>query len=231
MAIPFLFQSVNLILIPPLFFIMSFGDYKQYSTAQLKRIFKIQIQIDQDLFPAFQPTGQTYDRLQRIVEKMESRLTLSSADNEATRSSLLVSHILWEASDTYDLGIFFEPLVEVQTELTPDLPHALNGKYDCALSLDNLDFAPPIVSVVEVKKSNLSEGLGQCLAEMYATLKQFQQDRIYGIITDGEVWSFLKLQGHLLDAHKSRFHISNVADIIDRIGYIAQCYKQDGNPA
>jgi hypothetical protein len=206
---------------------MSFGDYRQYSAAQLKAIFKIGMEIDQDLFPGFQADGQSYPQLQRAVEKMESRINFSAADNEATRGSLLVSHILWEASDVYDLGIFFEPPVELKPEATSNLPHPLNGKYDCALSLDCLDFVAPIVAVVEVKKSSLSEGLGQCMAEMYATLHKFSQDKVYGIITDGEVWSFLRLQGQILAAHKSRCHISNVADIIDRIGYIAQLFKSD----
>ncbi|MEM9217706.1 MAG: hypothetical protein AAGD25_25610 [Cyanobacteria bacterium P01_F01_bin.150] len=204
---------------------MSFGDYKKYSTAQIRTIFDLKIEIDQDLFPNFMESDRTYERLQAAVEKMESRINFSTADNEATRSNLLVSHILWEASDTYNLGIFFEPSVDIKPDSTPNLPHALNGSYDCALSLDQLDFSTPIISVVEVKKSSLSDGLGQCVAEMYATLKQFNQDKVYGIITDGEVWSFLLLQTQCLMAHKSRYHIRNVADIIDRIGYIAQQFK------
>ena len=76
-----------------------------------------------------------------------------------------------------------------------------------------------------IKKSSLSAGLGQCVAEMYATLKQFEQDKVYGIITDGEVWSFLRLQEQILSAHKSRYHINHIADIIDRIGYIAEQFK------
>ncbi|MEM8638315.1 MAG: hypothetical protein AAGG51_05860 [Cyanobacteria bacterium P01_G01_bin.54] len=204
---------------------MSFGDYRQYSITQLKALFKIQVSIDQDLFPTYQPSDHTYDRLQVTVEKMESRINFSTADNEATRSNLLVSHILWEASDIYDLGIFFEPAVDIKPEATPGLPHPLNGKYDCALSLNNLDFAAPIISVVEVKKSSLSAGLGQCVAEMYATLQQFGQDQVYGIITDGEVWSFLRLHNQVFSAHKSRCHISNVGDIVDRIGYISKQFK------
>ncbi|MEM9541031.1 MAG: hypothetical protein AAGA60_16205 [Cyanobacteria bacterium P01_E01_bin.42] len=210
---------------------MSFGDYKQYSTTQLKAIFQIDIEIDRDLFADFQPTNCSYSRLQTTVEKMESRINFSSADNEATRNSLLVSHILWEACDTYNLGIFFEPPVEAKLGGNSDLPHILNGKYDCAIALNNLDFTAPIIAVVEVKKSSLSAGLGQCVAEMYATLKQFEQDRVYGIITDGEVWSFLLLQARILSAHKSRYHINNVADIIDRIGYIAEQFKQEDSKA
>ena len=205
---------------------MSFGDYRKYSAAELKAIFNITLLKDANLFNNFQPTDQSYPDLQVAVKKMKSRISLSKSDNEATRGSLLVSHILWEASDTYNLGIFFEPPVDINPEETPGLPHPLNGKYDCALSLDEIDFISPIISVVEVKKSSLSDGLGQCVAEMYATLKKFQQDQVYGIITDGEVWSFLLLENLTLSVNENNYYISKVADIVDRIGYIAEKFNK-----
>jgi hypothetical protein len=204
---------------------MSFSEYRNYSAAELKEIFKVKILKNEELFSTFKPTDDSYSTLQETVRKMKTRINLSKSDNEATRGSLLVSHILWAASDVYDLGIFFEPQVDIAQEETPDLPHQLNGKYDCALSLDDIDFISPIISVVEVKKSNLSDGLGQCLAEMYATLKKFKQDKVHGIITDGEVWEFLLLENAILRVHKNNYHISNVSEIVKRVGYIAENYK------
>ena len=205
---------------------MSFSEYRNYSLAELKSIFKVKIQKNENLFSTFKPSNKQYSTLQSAVKKMTSRLNLSKSDNEATRGSLLVSHILWEASDVYNLGIFFEPLVEISLDEMPKLPHQLNGKYDCALSLDDIDFISPIISVVEVKKSNLSDGLGQCLAEMYATLKKFKQDKVYGIITDGEVWKFFLLKEAILFVNENNYYISNVPDIVDRIGYIAEIFKK-----
>jgi len=142
--------------------------------------------------------------------------------NEATRSSLLVSHILWEAVSEYELGIFFEPAVEISQEETTHLPHRLNGKYDCAINLHKIDFVTPLIAVVEVKPTQIAAGLGQCLAEMYATLKKFEQNLVYGIITDGEVWKFLRLENATLMVNRKGCYISNVAEIIDRVGYLAR---------
>ena len=103
--------------------------------------------------------------------------------------------------------------------------HTLNGKYDCALGLDDIDFIAPIISVVEVKRSSLSDGLGQCIAEMYTTLKIFKQDQVYGIITDGEIWSFFLLRDLTLSVNNDNYYISNVSDIIDRIGYISERFQ------
>ncbi|WP_069471607.1 hypothetical protein [Candidatus Marithrix sp. Canyon 246] len=83
--------------------------------------------------------------------------------------------------------------------------------------------------MVEVKKSNLSDGLGQCIAEMYATLKQFKQDKVYGIITDGELWEFLLLKNSILSVDENNYHIIYVADIVDRIAYIADTFNQNND--
>jgi len=147
---------------------MSFGEYSDYKAFELEKIFKLDIKNDADLFSHFEPSGNEHTILQADVKKMSSRLRLSKFDNEATRGSLLVSHILWESGKIYNLGVFFEPPVSISPNDTPELPHQLNGKYDGALSLDEIDFASPIISIVEVKRSSLSDGLGQCIAEMYA---------------------------------------------------------------
>jgi hypothetical protein len=81
--------------------------------------------------------------------------------------------------------------------------------------------------VVEVKPNKLSDGLGQCIAKMYATRKKFEQEKVYGIITDGEVWEFLFLEGEQLLIHSGNCHISNVTEMIGNIGYIA---KEFGSP-
>jgi len=140
---------------------MAFSEYKNYTASELKDIFKIEIQRSEDLFTNFKLSDNDYAFLQENVKDMLSRIRLSMSDNEATRSNLLVSHILWQASKVYKLGIFFEPVLNMSQEETPDLPHQLNGKFDSALTLDEIDFVRPIISIVEVKKSNLSEGLGQ----------------------------------------------------------------------
>ena len=205
---------------------MAFSEYRNYSASELKDIFKIDIQRSEDLFTNFKLSDKNYDFLQEDVKDMLSRIRLSMSDNEATRSNLLVSHILWQASKVYKLGIFFEPVLNMSQEEAPDLPHQLNGKFDSALTLDEIDFVRPIISIVEVKKSSLSDGLGQCLAEMYATLKKFKQNSVYGIITDGAEWEFLLLENSVLSIHTNNYYINTVSDIVDRIGYIAERFNK-----
>ena len=114
--------------------------------------------------------------------------------------------------------------MNLQAEETPELPHQFNEAYDSAVSLDEIDFVAPIIAIVEVERSNLSEGLGQCLAEMYATLKAFAQKKVYGMIADGEVWEFLLLEDGILSIDAKNYYIRDVADIVDRVGYIADMF-------
>ncbi len=132
---------------------------QRYTAADLRKIFHVEMHNDTDLFSNFTPSGNEYPALQADVTKMAARFRLSKSDNEATRGSLLVSRILWASGERYHLGVFFEPLVNLHSEDTPKLPHQLNGAYDGAVSLDEIDFVSPIIAVVEVKRSNLSEGL------------------------------------------------------------------------
>ncbi|MEM7133217.1 MAG: hypothetical protein AAF702_43355 [Chloroflexota bacterium] len=207
---------------------MAFSDYRQYTASELRKMFQVEIKHKENLFDRLTPNGQEYAELQSAVINMSTRLRFSKYDNEATRGNLLVSRILWTAAEVYELGVFFEPPVALSKEAPINLPHPLNGAFDGALSLDEIDLVSPIISVVEVKRSSLSDGFGQCLAEMYTTLRVFQQDKIYGIVTDGEIWEFLLLENSIVSVDARNYYIQSVADIVDRIGYIASLFKETG---
>ena len=55
---------------------------------------------------------------------------------------------------------------------------------------------PPIFVAVEAKKDNFEEGWGQCAAEMVASqkLNGNPEQRIYGIVTNGDKWEFAMLE-------------------------------------
>ncbi|NES19095.1 MAG: hypothetical protein F6K41_09220 [Symploca sp. SIO3E6] len=204
---------------------MSYNEYKDYGKTQLEKFFKITINLS-NIFSVSKGKDdkKAYIEFQQRIDSLAARIRIAHT-NEATRLGLLVSPILIEASIAYNLGLFFEQPVDLPKEETPDLPHQLNGDWDGALTLEVLDFSPPIISVVEVKPNKLSDGLGQCIAEMYATRKKFEQPKVYGIITDGEAWEFLLLENKEVLIHSGNCHISNVAEIIENIGYIAKEFQ------
>ncbi len=68
---------------------MSFGDYRIYSSAELKRTFGLTVPTNATLFADFQVGKEPYSDLQTAIDKMTSRISLSKSDNEATRRNLL----------------------------------------------------------------------------------------------------------------------------------------------
>ena len=54
--------------------------------------------------------------------------------------------------------------------------------------------------ILEAKKDNIKAGFGQCIAEIIAAQKfnentQKPIDTIFGMVTTGNSWTFLKLEG------------------------------------
>jgi hypothetical protein len=77
----------------------------------------------------------------------------------------------------------------------------------------------PIAVVVEAKKNDIEGGLGQCVAQMVAA-DQFNQNAgqsdspVFGCVTTGEAWQFLKLAGTEALMDRRRHYIDNVDKIL-----------------
>ncbi|MGH9853629.1 MAG: hypothetical protein ACREBD_27635, partial [Blastocatellia bacterium] len=83
----------------------------------------------------------------------------------------------------------------------------------------------PVLVMVEAKKNDIEEGLGQCAAEMVAAQIFNQRERqdsriIYGCVTTGETWQFLQLEGTRLTIDKARYFIVNVEKILGILFHI-----------
>jgi hypothetical protein len=86
------------------------------------------------------------------------------------------------------------------SDFTVDPSLGLNGVCDFLFSLssEQLFIEAPVVVVVEAKREDLNAGLGQCLAIAFAVQMFNQQNNraiatIYGAVTTGDRWKFLKL--------------------------------------
>jgi len=77
----------------------------------------------------------------------------------------------------------------------------------------------PIIATVEAKNENIMGGLGQCVAEMVAA-KIFNEreenniSTIYGVVTTGQIWKFLKLQGDVASIDVEDYYIKEPKKII-----------------
>jgi hypothetical protein len=82
-----------------------------------------------------------------------------------------------------------------------DKDRGLNGECDFILSRGAASrvIQTPIFSLVEAKKQDIDLGLGQCIAQMIGAhllnqRKGHPLDALFGCVTTGELWQFLKLE-------------------------------------
>lgn len=91
----------------------------------------------------------------------------------------------------------------------------------------------PIISLVEAKKNDIENGLGQCAAQMlgaqlFNARHANQVETIYGCTTTGEVWQFLKLAGSTLTIDSDRYYINELNTIMGILYAMVVQYIHNG---
>ncbi|MEA5602459.1 hypothetical protein [Nostoc sp. UHCC 0252] len=164
------------------------------------------------------------DLLSTILrENVDLAVAISS---EKARSEMIISPILLEIRRKFNYEISFFSGVD----FTVDSQRGLNGFCDFILSLssEQLLVRSPVIVLVESKNENLRSGLAQCIAEMVAA--QLFNERggnqikaIYGAVTIGTIWQFLKLEGNVVSIDLSEYYIRDIKRILGILyGAIAQ---------
>ena len=76
-----------------------------------------------------------------------------------------------------------------------------------------------MLAIVEAKKENITGGLGQCVAAMVAAQLFNERDGsvdmvIYGAVTTGSNWRFLKLEGSTVLIDRPEYYLDRVDKIL-----------------
>ncbi len=160
----------------------------------------------------FQPIAPSVWLL-KSLEKGEKNAFVS----EKARSEFIVTPILLAAQEISndEIQIFSGQTLDVDANL------GLTGECDFILSKTKPTpiLKSPIVALVEAKKNDIELGLGQCIAQMFASAifnkrsgNNFQM--IFGCVTTGENWQFLKLENNIAIVDSERFYISEIENIL-----------------
>ena len=137
-------------------------------------------------------------------------------DTEKARSELIIAPLLMEVREMFNgkVSLFSG------RDFNVDATKGLNGFCDYILSASDftLEIEAPVVTIVEAKNESTNVGLGQCIAEMVAA-QRFNQARdrvlesIYGAVTTGRVWRFLKLSAQTVLIDNEELVIEDAEDI------------------
>ena len=145
---------------------------------------------------------------------------------EKAKSEMIVADVLVELREQLNLSISLFSGIDFNV----DDESGLTGVCDFLISLSPVQFVleAPVIVLVEAKKDDLEVGLGQCVAEMIAA-QYFNAERgndvpcIYGAITSGREWRFLKLEGKKLYIDMAVYPIAQCDKIL---GILADMVKQ-----
>ena len=190
-------------------------SYSEFTTiAKVRTAFNLTINEKTVLFADVEPIEPS-DYLKTTLTEY---IPLASAINtEKARSELIIAPVLLEVRRILNFQIgFFSG-----TEFNADPESGLNGYCDYILtaSSDLYEIRTPVVTLVEAKNENIKTGLGQCIAEMLGAQRFNQQqddeiEAIYGGVTTGNAWKFLKLVNQTAFIDLNDYYIKEVDKIL-----------------
>ncbi len=197
---------------------MAFTDFK--SIAQVQTAFQIKyIEEDYLSFDALIEPSLAF------VEDFEfSRQNIDVFSSEASRCENVIYPILRDVykhyADKYTLWSHKALTYDAVLTGTPDYMIATKS------NLGKTMLAKPLLVMVEAKQNNFTEGWGQCLAELLTAQKLNQQDNaVHGIVTDGELWQFGKLNG---DVFTKNITVVAVSDLHKLFAALACVFNAAG---
>lgn len=85
----------------------------------------------------------------------------------------------------------------------------------------------PVVALVDAKRGDLTAGIPQCIAEMYAAALLDARDgepreAIYGAVASGTTWRFLRLHGLHAEVDSQEYFIEDVDKILGILRHMTQ---------
>lgn len=189
-------------------------SYSQFTLATVKKTFNLTTSEEVDIFTEI-PAIKSSDFLTEILQ-YNIPLALGS-NTEKARSEMIISPILIEVRK--QLNASFNLFSGVEFDVEPE--KGLVGYCDFILSRspEMLFIVSPVVMLVEAKNENINSGLGQCVAEMVAAqlFNQREQnpiDTIYGVVTTGTNWKFLRLIDRQIEIDLKEYYLSEIDKIL-----------------
>jgi hypothetical protein len=189
-------------------------SYRQFTLATVKKTFDLTTSEEANIFaniPILKCSDYLADTLQYNIP-----LALGS-NTEKARSEMIIAPILIEIRKQLNASFNLFSGVEFEVESK----QGLTGYCDFILSRspEKLFVATPVIMLVEAKNENIKGGLGQCVAEMVAAQIFNQREQnpittIYGVVTTGTIWKFLRLTDHQVEIDLTEYYLSEIDQIL-----------------
>jgi hypothetical protein len=188
--------------------------YSDFTLARVKKDLGIEVVEGVSLFAMVEPI-KISDLLRQLLDRDGGLATL--INTEKARSEFLIAPILADVrqQSKYQVSLFSGSSFNV------DVEKGLIGFCDFILSQseEQIDVTAPVVTIVEAKNESVIGGLGQCIASMVAAQifnerSGIVREAIYGAVTSGTNWRFLKLVGSRAWVDDREYFLNEVDQIL-----------------
>lgn len=188
--------------------------YSKFTLSKAAQDLELRIVAGQKFLQQASPVTPTPLLVQTLEENIPWAIAVGS---EKARSEGIVTPILLEVKRQLkgQISVFSGE------EFNVDVDRGLNGYVDFLIGQTDsqLYLEAPIVVLVEAKKEDLKSGLGQCVAEMVAA-QQFNLESkasvttVYGTVTSGTVWIFLKLDEKTVTIDLTEYSVNPIEQLL-----------------
>ncbi len=198
---------------------MAYGDF---SLKEIEKKFGIKNRTV-SLFEKLSPTNPS-NWLNETLHKAASL----RAKSEKAKSESIVFPILLEVRDNNHNFI----TIYSGDNLLADEDNGLKGECDfiIAKDIESFDLNFPIFQMVEAKRNDIELGVPQCAAQMIGA-KIFNEKNdttmphIYGCVTTGDEWLFLKLDHEELQIDKRKYYLNELPELLSVFQVIVDSFK------
>jgi hypothetical protein len=188
--------------------------YQDFTLEMISKIFDLTIEERVDLFadvPVVEISSQ-------LAEYLSNAIPLALAiSTEKARSELLIAPLLVEVRKMHHNQISMFSGIEFNI----DPSRGLNGVCDFLISEDyhQTFVRRPVIVIIEAKNENIKGGYAQCIATMLAARIFNEQENnphepIYGAVTTGNQWKFLKLEAETAYIDLRDYYIERIEKIM-----------------
>ncbi len=189
--------------------------YNQFTTIrQTKTTFDLTVHEGGPFFPPIAPIVPSTSLSEMLAESLP---IVATSGSEKARSEGIIYPVLLEVRRILDRTVSLFS----GEDFTVEEAVGLNGICDFLMtrSIEVLEIEAPTVVIIEAKKTDLKSGLGQCIAEMVAAQRfnvaQGQEiPVIYGGVSNGIQWQFLKLEGQQVTLDLTIYPLPSVDQIL-----------------
>lgn len=197
--------------------------YSNFTLEAVQKAFQLEIVQSVGIFSEIERVEPSVALTEALAKKVPLALAIGT---EKAKSEMIVADVLVELREHFEQRISLFSGIDFNVDSENDL----TGVCDFLVSLSPNQYylEAPVIILIEAKKDDLITGLGQCVAEMIAA-QRFNAEKgndipcIYGAITTGINWLFLKLEG-------KRLHIDMSAYMLERcdkiLGILASMVAQ-----